>query len=130
MMTQTWTGAPPLSPCAALAMDVTVDGDGVAVAAKVEVDIGDAVGRCVGVDCGGSAAVGRGDGVGVSVNDQAVVGGGIGVGVGSGGWPYPIAGGKIGVTSPLAPVSTVTTCSTTVMLNLSDALSPSELVAV
>ena len=106
----------------------------VAGVATVKVGVGDAVGRgegvVVGVGCGVGAAVGFSEGVGVSVSDQVVVGGGIGVGVVSGVWPYPIAGGKIGVTSPLAPVSTVTTCSTTVMLNLSDALLPSELVAV
>ena len=113
MMTQTRAGDPPLSPGAASSVGVAV---GVAVAARVEVGVG--------------AATGCGDGVAVGVKNQVIFGSGIGVGVVSGICLYPIAGGKSGVTPPLSSVPTVTTCSTTVMWNLNDTLSPSESVAV
>ena len=114
MMTRTWAGVPLLFPGTAL----TVGGEGVAVAGVATVGVG------VG------AAVGCGEGAGVDVKNQVIFGSGIGVGVFSGVWPYPIAGGKIGVTPPLSSVPIVTTGSTTVMWNLSDALSPLESVTM
>ena len=132
-----------MSPDTASVVGVGV-GDGVTGGARVEVGVGDAVGRsdgvAVSIDCGVGDSVGRGEGfgvdvgcgagVGVNARDQVVVGGRIGVGVGSGVWPYPMADSKGGVTVLLSSVSTATTGSATVMWNLSDALSPSESMVV